>query len=104
MDFRKIYRDFLFYLSVPKCVCCDKRLDKDDFALCSDCLEEYKETKKRRCSVCKRLLHECSCANTYLERHMMHKLIKVFRYSPSESYDEKKAANELIYKIKSGYR
>ena len=100
-----IYKDILFYLSVPKCVCCDNRLSKGDRALCSPCFSEYLETKRlSQCSHCLKNFSECLCPNDYLEKHFVHKLIKLFRYKPSESVDERIPANQLIYVAKRNKR
>ena len=100
-----IYKDILFYLSVPRCVCCQKRLDKDERALCHSCFSEYLETKRlSRCSHCLKNFSECLCPNDYLEKHCVHKLIKLFRYKPSESPDERIPANQLIYIAKRNKR
>lgn len=96
-NFRK---KLLFYLTVPKCVCCRERIDIDDKALCKSCLEEYKNTKNRSCSRCFKQLSSCSCSNKYLESHATRKLVKLFRYKPSADPNERVAANELIYNIK----
>lgn len=96
-NFRK---KLLFYLTVPKCVCCREKLDIDDKALCKNCIQEYGNTKNRSCSLCFKLLSECRCSNKYLKSHMVPKLIKLFRYKPSSDPNERVAANQLIYNIK----
>lgn len=100
-----IYKDILFYLSVPKCVCCDNRLNIDDRALCKDCFDGYLETRRKaQCSYCLKNFSECLCPNDYLEKHFVHKLIKLFRYKPSESPNERIPANQLIYNAKRNKR
>ncbi len=96
----KIFDRLLFYLTVPKCVCCEERLDADDKALCKSCLNSYRETKKAKCSVCLKLLCECTCPNQYLESHFVHKVTKVFRYRNSSEPGKLIPANELIYNVK----
>jgi len=90
----------IFYLSVPKCVCCGEKLDISDRALCKDCIPSYENTKKKKCSVCGNAYNECVCTNNYLERHFVHKLVKIFSYTPPADAHEKLAANELIYNLK----
>lgn len=97
---KEFVKNLLFYMTVPKCVCCKEKLEKSDRALCGKCLKEYEKTKNRSCSVCFKKLNECKCPNEYLEKHAVHKLVKVFRYKPSEDPNEKLAANELIYNVK----
>ena len=98
--FEKVLDRFLFYLTVPKCVCCEERLDVDDKALCKSCLESYRESKKAKCSICLKRLCECTCPNQYLESHFIHKIVKVFRYKNSAEPDVLVPANELIYNVK----
>lgn len=100
MNIKELYKKIVFYASVPKCVCCKNALDFDDKALCKQCKEDYERIKDRKCSVCLKHLYECKCVNEYLEKHMMHKLVKVFRYKPSESVNERIPSNQLIYIIK----
>lgn len=90
----------IFYLSVPKCVCCKERLDKDDRALCKKCRIEYKNLLERNCSICSKRLNECSCSNKHLDSHFVHKLIKVFRYRTGEI----NPANALLYSLKKDNR
>lgn len=90
----------LFYLSVPKCVGCKERLGRTDLALCPDCLKEYNNVKKRNCSICAKHLSECSCTNSYLDTHYVHKLIKVFRYIHRDPIP----SNNLIYSLKRDNR
>lgn len=97
---KKLLKVALYYITVPKCVCCEEILDIDDVALCKRCIKEYENSKLSDCSLCGKVLNECTCVNDYLERHMVHKLIKVFRYKPSVDFNEKIASNELIYHIK----
>ena len=97
---KDIFQKILFYMTVPKCVCCGEKLDIDDRALCKDCLKEHKRTKDSVCSVCFKQLSSCKCSNKYLKSHMMPKLIKIFRYKPSSDPNEKIPSNQLIYVIK----
>ena len=97
---KEFARNLFFYLTVPKCVSCRRKLNRRDKALCEECKAEYERTKDRKCSVCFKKLIECKCPNEYLENHTVHKLVKVFRYKPSDNPEEKVAANELIYNVK----
>ena len=100
MKIKEFIRDVLFYMTVPKCVCCRNKLERSEKALCAECMSEYEERKYSVCSVCFKRLPECKCPNEYLEKHTVRKLVKIFRYEPSHDPDEKVAANELIYNIK----
>ena len=96
----KIFKDILFYISVPKCVACGERLEKDDHALCKNCLEEYKNALARSCSLCAKPLYECTCTTAHLDAHYVHKHIKVFRYRPEADLP----TNKLIYSLKRDNR
>ena len=90
------FEKILFYISVPKCTYCGKKLDIEDKALCKECNRNYIDLKERNCSICGKALYKCDCTSKYLESHFVHKLIKVFRYKPGGN----SPANELIYKLK----
>ena len=96
----KLFKDILFYLSVPKCAACNERLDKNDRALCKKCREEYTEAISRSCSVCAKPLYECTCVIKHLDAHYVHKHVKVFRYHP----DADLPTNKLIYSLKRDNR
>ena len=105
MNLKELYKTVLFYLTAPKCVCCGDRLVPGNEALCGRCLDKLLDEKSYGlCSMCFKPLYECTCTNDYLERHYIHKLVKVFRYKPSASDGEKKPQNELIYNLKRGHR
>lgn len=92
----KLIDKILFYISVPKCVNCGERLNMSERGLCSGCMEEYRNHLQRNCSRCAKPLYECSCSNDYLDAHLVHRLIKVFRYVP----DFHNPASALIYSLK----
>ncbi len=100
MNFRQIKDAVLFYLSVPRCVGCKEKLSRSESALCQDCVTEYENVKKRNCSICAQPLHKCSCTNSYLDTHYVHKLIKVFRYVHRDPLP----SNNLIYSLKRDNR
>ena len=100
MKLKELINKILFFVSVPKCVGCKKRLNIDDFALCPDCLDEYYNIKARNCSICSKQLCECTCSNQYLKSHYIHKIIKVFRYIHRDPLP----SNNLIYSLKRDNR
>ncbi len=100
MNIKNLYNKALFYLTVPKCVCCREKLEIDERALCKSCFSEYENIKGANCSVCSKVFSECSCVNDYLDRHFVHKLIKVFRYRHPDNPNDRIPSNELIYNIK----
>ena len=100
MSLKEFKKSLLFYLSVPKCVGCKERLSRSDLALCPNCISEYENIKRRNCSICAKELSACSCTNSYLDTHYVHKLIKVFRYI----HDDPIPSNNLIYSLKRDNR
>ncbi len=96
----KLFKNLMFYLSVPKCVFCGERLSRNEKALCSTCFSEYENEKNRNCSLCTKPLSACSCPNHFLDSHFVHKLIKVFRYSAND----KLPTSSLIYSLKKDNR
>lgn len=97
MTVKSIFRDILFYLSVPYCISCGERIDKHDMAFCPKCSAEFREIASRNCSVCNKLLVECTCSCDYLESLRVKRVVKVFRYKNRE---ENLTANRLIYSLK----
>ena len=104
MNIKKLFDNLLFYLSVPKCVCCRTPLEISDRTLCKDCLLEYENIKGSDCSLCAKVLSGCSCSNDYLEKHMVKRVVKVFRYRQLSDANKRIPSNELIYNIKRGKR
>ena len=100
MNIKELYKKAMYYLAVPKCVCCREILDADDTALCKECFKDYKNTKLSNCSLCSNVMSRCTCSNGYLERHYVKRLVKIFRYKPPTGPNHRIAANELIYNIK----
>lgn len=101
MTLRDILNRVAHLVSVPGCVCCGERLAFDDLALCPKCSADFEEIKTRNCSVCSKVLSECSCVGEYLSRHFVKSHVKVFRYKNRE---ENLAANTLIYSLKRDNR
>ena len=101
MCLKNFFDRVLFYLSVPKCVCCMERLDYEDTALCKYCMTIYNEHKKRNCSRCSKKLAYCSCSNYYLSSHGVKSAVKVFRYG---NIEQAKPSNCLIYSLKKDNR
>ena len=101
LDINSLWERILFYVSVPTCVCCKKRLDFNERALCTTCLEKHDKLKFRNCSRCSKKLHQCSCSNEYLENHYIKKLAKVFYYTQR---NDMMPLNSLIYSLKRDNR
>ena len=101
MNNYKLMDRVFFALSVPKCVCCKKRLIYGEKALCLKCSAVFDEFKSRNCSRCARLLHKCDCSNDFLEAHYIHRVIKCYRYLDRE---EASPGNALIYSLKRDNR
>ncbi len=101
MTFSDFLDKIFFYLSVPKCVACEKKLDVCDRALCKKCFADYQFNKLRNCSRCARTLDNCICSNKFLREHRIKKHIKAFRYVFT---DEMSPGNNLIYSLKRDNR
>ncbi len=101
MNFSLIVKKALYYISVPKCVCCGEMLRFGDRGLCKECLAKYYEHKKRDCSRCAKVLCECSCPSFFLKSHGIGKMIKLSRYSKAEL---SMPSNYLIYSLKQDNR
>ena len=98
------FKKLLFYLSVPKCVCCGERLEITDKALCRICTKDYFDHKTRSCSQCSKLLSECTCTNDYLKNHYTKRLVKLFRYIIRDDTERSFPSNMLIYSLKRDNR
>ena len=85
------------YITVPFCVHCKRRLDFGMRVFCADCLSRYQNVKLRSCSRCASVLSKCTCANDYLDTHLVHKLIKIVRYVSSM---DDLPQNRLIFSLK----
>lgn len=101
MKFKELYNRAIFYLSVPKCVCCKEKLDYEDKGLCKSCRATYESHKLRDCPRCSHKLSECFCTYDDLESHGIKNLVKLFRYSKTE---ESMPSNYLIYSLKQDNR
>ena len=101
MTLKSIFRDILFYLSVPYCISCGERLNRHDVAFCPKCSLEFREIASRNCSVCNNILVHCSCSCDYLESLRVKRVVKVFRYN---NRPENMTANRLIYSLKGDDR
>ncbi len=101
MTLANLWERALFYLTVPRCVCCNKALTWKEQALCADCLSSYDNMKARDCSLCFHPIHRCTCTNARLNSHFVHRLIKVTRYIKR---DEDIPANALVYSVKKDNR
>ena len=96
----KLFNTILFYLSVPKCAACGKRLERRNRALCTECKAEYDNALKRSCAHCSRPLYECTCTTQHLDAHYIHNHVKVFRYRPGADLP----TNRLIFSLKKDNR
>ena len=101
MKLKELYNRAIFYLSVPKCVCCKGKLDYGDRGLCNKCMDIYESHKLRNCPRCSHKLSECFCTYDDLESHGIKNLVKLFRYSKT---DESMPSNYLIYSLKQDNR
>lgn len=101
MNIKEIYKRAIYYISVPKCVLCNDKLDYGDRGLCKSCMEEYERHKERDCPRCAKILSKCFCSYEDLESHGIKNMVKLFRYSKSE---QSMPSNYLIYSLKQDNR
>ena len=88
---------FVRLLFPPKCPACGTLLDLGREAMCPQCAAEYEAATERACPQCLKPLHECTCPNRFLDRHGVHKVIKLVTYHPGEP---DRAVNRLIFRLK----
>jgi len=101
MTVSELWKKAVFYLTVPKCVCCRKALSFNDNALCASCRIVYENSKKRDCGTCFKPIVQCHCAPSYLNTHFVHELYKVTRYIKRQVENP---SNALVYSLKEDYR
>ena len=101
MNIKDVMDRVLFALSVPKCVCCNERLNYGQKAFCLKCSTDFNEFCTRNCSKCGRILSECDCSTEYLESHFVKRIIKCYRYI---NRGDVSPANSLIYSLKRDNR
>ncbi len=101
MNLSTLWKKGLFYMTVPLCVCCGEALHIDERALCANCRSSYETMKDRDCAMCFKPIHRCTCPCDTLDRHYVHKLIKVTRYIKR---DNELPANHLVYSLKKDNR
>ena len=68
-----------------KCVSCGDPIDERGEVLCSSCLSSYENAKQDICSRCLKPRCLCTCPSFGLGKAGLRRLIKLFRYKPSES-------------------
>lgn len=101
MKLSELIERTLFYVSVPKCISCGKKLEFTSKVYCPDCKLELFDAYSRNCSRCNKILSECQCSNEYLKSERIRTVIKLFRYIQRE---ENYVANSLIYSLKKDNR
>ena len=101
MNIKEFFKRTLYYVSVPKCVCCKEKLEYGERGLCRVCKDTYEAHKMRNCPRCSHKLAECFCTYDSIEKHGIKNLVKLFRYSRNE---ESMPSNNLIYSLKQDNR
>ncbi len=101
MNIKMIMDRVFFALSVPKCVCCNEKLDYGQKAFCRKCSIEFEDFKSRNCSKCAKILSKCDCSNSFLEGHFIKRVIKCYRYN---NRGNRTPQNALIYSLKTDNR
>ena len=67
-----------------KCVSCGDPIDERGEVFCSSCLSSYENAKQDICSRCLKPRCLCTCPSFGLGKAGLRRLIKLFRYKPSE--------------------
>ena len=93
----ELLRTALYYLCVPKCVHCRKKLAFDEDVFCRECREEFAKEIDRQCSICAKHISKCTCSTRELQSKGIKQVIKSYRYLRR---DEITAANSLIFSLK----
>ena len=92
----------LYYLSVPKCVFCEKPLDYTDKCFCLECSKMYYEWKNQiNCSRCAKILSRCTCSKKLLMDNHVNKVIKLYKY---RALSEDNPNKRIIYSLKEDNR
>ena len=81
----------------PKCPACGALLTAGSEVMCPACAADYQAATERACPQCLKPLHECTCPNRFLDRHGVHKVIKLFTYHPGEP---DRAVNRMVFRLK----
>ena len=97
MKLLEFIRRMMHYVYVPRCVHCNEILPKDSETFCPSCLSQYENVKQRNCARCANILSRCTCTNDYLDRHLVHRLLKIVRYVSSI---KELPQNRLIFSMK----
>ena len=90
------FEKLLWLLFPPKCPGCGELLSAGA-EVCPACLADYLTATERVCPQCLEPMHTCTCPNRFLDRHGIHKVIKLFSYHPRQA---ELATNRLIFRLK----
>ena len=80
-----------------KCVSCGELLTDGDEVLCRTCYDSYENAKHDVCSRCLQPRCRCTCPSFSLGRAGLRRLIKLYKYQPSEG---DLPENRILYALK----
>ena len=80
-----------------KCVSCGELLSEGDEVFCRTCYDSYENAKQDVCSRCLQPRCRCTCPSFSLGRAGLRRLIKLYRYQPSEG---DLPENRILYALK----
>lgn len=80
-----------------KCVSCGDLLDQPQDVFCKTCCDSYENAKQETCSRCFRPRCRCTCPSFSLGKTGLRRLVKLYKYRPSES---DLPENRILYALK----
>lgn len=87
----------LSFVYPAKCVCCGELIDRDEEVFCRTCYDRYENAKQEICSRCLQPRCRCTCPSFSLGKAGLRRLIKLYKYHPSES---ELPENRILFALK----
>ncbi len=97
MRFSSLFSHLGELIFPSRCIICREPVGRDT-AFCHACEAEYRREILSECGICGRVLSECACSNAFLSKHGVRRMVKLFRYRPSETHEH--SFNLLLYRLK----
>lgn len=101
LHLRSLLTPILDLIFPPKCVGCGSLLAKNESVFCASCRTVYEDAKSRQCSRCFQVRCRCLCPSTALEKGRIHRLVKLYHYSPGKT---ELPENRIIFSLKHSHR
>lgn len=97
LGFRSVLTRIRSLVFPAKCVSCGELLDARDEVFCRTCYDAYENAKQEICSRCLKPRCRCTCPSFPLGRAGLGRLIKLYKYQPSDS---DLPENRILYALK----